>query len=99
MTNPSFIEAKKAEASKKIFRALEADGVVAVSTKQTALALGEIIDTLLDEIQEVVVPMEALPSDWDDDDKPRLRASMYNQCRKDVVEAFQHLRTGVETEV
>lgn len=52
----------------------------------------QFIDKVVDAVEASVVPMEAVPSDWDDDDKPKLRARMFNDCRDAVLEAFRNFK-------
>lgn len=65
--------------------------------RQSTYLSHRFLDTLIEKVvaavEEEVVPEEALPSDWDDDDKPRLRARMFNDCRDVVLQAFRNFRT------
>lgn len=96
MTTP-YIEAKKAESRAKFkefcsFDGVEIDGDVGAF-------LDTLIDTLLDEIESKVVPdemtMEAALKAGSDAGAGYTIG--HNYSRKDVKEAFQHLRTGVES--
>lgn len=107
-----YIEAKKAEVREK-FRAIGEGSVRFISTREEVLEFfnGE-IDTLLDEIQEAVVPKKqiefvgdvfaamGLPSGQQSVEEMLGidKARAFNKCRAETLEAFQHLRTGVETE-
>lgn len=80
----TYIEAKKAEIAQK-FRAIGEGSVRFVASREEVCEFFAIeIDTLLDEIESRV--LEHMPYEAPD------------QPNQDAVKAFQHLRTGVETE-
>lgn len=104
MTTP-YIEAKKAEAKKK-WNVLFAGKLVPtdpfITEGVVEQFLDDMVDTLLDEIESRVVT-DDMRSPYRPNDKEVFndhhRECGYLTAKEHATEAFQHLRTGVETEV
>jgi hypothetical protein len=98
MTNPSFIEAKKAEVRKK-WNVLFAGKLIPndpfITEEVVERFLDETLESFFSEIEGRVVPEEDKPKlGSENQDTYVAFAHGFNDCRAEVKANFQHLRTG-----
>ena len=109
-TNPSFIEAKKAEAREKFDKTFGYDNKTVTDlfehVPRLHSFLDETLESFLSEIEGRVIPekliRQELGHNWNHRKgietyyaQTEEEVAAFNDCREQTLEAFQHLRTGV----